>query len=255
MKGYLKIPGHSYLLDADIISIGKGWDNRLNPPEKFRNAGAHIPISTGKADPYHAVVEKHPDEKCFYLSDLNTAYGTYVNKQKIQNAKVKLTPGDQIRFGHGGILHEFGICRDDERKFMHNNPFSARIESGKIDQLRNYRSFSPQSNASSLFILSSVSRPDTAPSVQQNKNSNILKLIFEDRAKSVPMNMKMSDRKYYDEAKTISTDRQTITSTIPTATNDAWSLDGHDVNDFCDRETTLSKASSVEKETFLTEPW
>ncbi len=42
------------------------------------------------------------DENTFLLHDLNTVNGTYVNDCRIQNAAVRLTESDIIRFGFNG---------------------------------------------------------------------------------------------------------------------------------------------------------
>ena len=257
-RGFLKSPGHNYILDSEIISVGKGSDNSLAPPPKFKIAGAHIPISLGKADPYHAIVEKKPEENCFYLTDLNTAYGTFVNEKRIQNNKIKLSPGDRIRFGHGGLVHEFGIYEENPNRINRQSKEN-RVEKGSIEDL--HRPVSAQNNT--LHILSNIVRPDTAPHVQpEYKNANFLKVLFSERAKSVPVHVKMnagikseSEVNFETESNPVPAERQTFVTT-PSATHDEWSLDGHDISDGSDRETmTISKASSVVKETLPSEPW
>ena len=49
----------------------------------------------------HAVIEYDETEGCFVVQDLNSAHGTYVNECRVQNAAVRLAPGDTIRFGYG----------------------------------------------------------------------------------------------------------------------------------------------------------
>ena len=63
----------------------------------------------------HAVVEYCEQEDCLILQDLNTAQGTYVNDVRVQNAAVRLAPGDRIRFGYNGLPYELhveqtGVC-------------------------------------------------------------------------------------------------------------------------------------------------
>ena len=68
-------------------------------------------------DYQHAVVEYCEQEDCLILQDLNTAQGTYVNDVRVQNAAVRLAPGDRIRFGYNGVAYELhteqtssGVC-------------------------------------------------------------------------------------------------------------------------------------------------
>lgn len=42
------------------------------------------------------------DDNSFLLHDLNTVNGTYVNECRIQNAAVRLSENDTIRFGFNG---------------------------------------------------------------------------------------------------------------------------------------------------------
>ena len=50
-----------------------------------------------------AVLEYDHQYNCFFIEDLNTFHGTYVNECRVQNSKVKLNHGDIIRFGHGKL--------------------------------------------------------------------------------------------------------------------------------------------------------
>ena len=66
----------------------------------FQNAGV---------DQQHAIIEYSEQEDCYVLQDLNTAQGTYVNDVRVQNAAVRLAPGDIVRFGYGGTPYELNI--------------------------------------------------------------------------------------------------------------------------------------------------
>ena len=60
-------------------------------------------------EPQHALVEYSESESCYVLQDLNSAHGTYVNDCRVQNATVRLAPGDIIRFGYAGVPHELEV--------------------------------------------------------------------------------------------------------------------------------------------------
>jgi hypothetical protein len=60
-------------------------------------------------DYQHAVIEYCEQEDCLILQDLNTAQGTYVNDVRVQNAAVRLAPGDRIRFGYNGAPYELQV--------------------------------------------------------------------------------------------------------------------------------------------------
>jgi len=66
-------------------------------------------FQTNGVDQQHAIIEYSEQEDCFVLQDLNSGQGTYVNDVRVQNAAVRLAPGDIIRFGYGGSPYELNI--------------------------------------------------------------------------------------------------------------------------------------------------
>lgn len=64
-------------------------------------------FQTAGVDLQHAVIEYNDQENVYVLKDLNTAQGTYVNDCRIQNAAIRMAPGDQIKFGYMGMPYEF----------------------------------------------------------------------------------------------------------------------------------------------------
>ncbi|XP_069112463.1 forkhead-associated domain-containing protein 1-like isoform X2 [Argopecten irradians] len=91
----------------------KGSDNALfslSPKvTTLGREGCDIQLQTPGIDQQHAVIEYHEQEDCYVLQDLNTAQGTYVNDCRVQNAIVRLAPGDIIKFGYGGVPFELNI--------------------------------------------------------------------------------------------------------------------------------------------------
>lgn len=251
IRGYLKSPGHSYILEEDVVSIGKGSDNKIVPPPIIKNARAHIPISIGKADPYHAVVVKEPEKNCYYLTDLNTAYGTYVNETRLQNKTVELKAGDQIRFGYGGVIYEFGLCQNEAKEQSQirlNTPHTKSLKSSNQP-----RPVSAHNSSSTMINFSNLVRPETAP---LNRNVQVYKVNDNKRSTSVPINMKTTEIKYGDDAKTITSDKHSTSSSqhLPNL-QEGWSVDEQDINELCEKDTTYSKVSSWDKEQNEAEPW
>ena len=273
MRSYLKSPGHTYVLDSDVVSIGKGTDTMLQPPEKFKNARAHIPISSGKADPYHAILEKQPNEMGFFLTDLNTAYGTYVNENRIQNSTVKLEPGDKIRFGYGGFLHEFGMVQGNDKNnfdyqlnILHAEETAhykqqkkSKIETGCIETLQKQKKRPKSGKENTSFMkLGNLMRPETAPNTQPTLNTDFLKRATENRVKSVPINIKMmgTTKPLLTEEKSIASDLE-VCHSQPPSTIEGWSTDGQDMIDSFEQDTNFSKGSSIDKDGDLdsANPW
>ncbi|XP_060586593.1 forkhead-associated domain-containing protein 1-like isoform X3 [Ruditapes philippinarum] len=95
-KAFLKgNDGNYYPLAPKVTTIGKD--------------GCDILLQTNGVDQQHAVVEYSEQEDCYVLQDLNSTQGTYVNDVRVQNAAVRLAPGDVIRFGYGGTPYELNI--------------------------------------------------------------------------------------------------------------------------------------------------
>ncbi|KAL8578261.1 hypothetical protein ACOMHN_005652 [Nucella lapillus] len=93
MKPVLKgQDGSFFTLSSKVTTIGR--------------EGCDINIQIQGIDYQHAVVEHCEPEDCLILQDLNSAQGTYVNDVRVQNAAVRLAPGDRIRFGYSGMPYE-----------------------------------------------------------------------------------------------------------------------------------------------------
>ncbi|XP_070561704.1 forkhead-associated domain-containing protein 1-like isoform X2 [Ptychodera flava] len=95
MKGYLRSADGVFPLAPKATTIGR--------------EGCDLNIQGSNVEIQHAVIEHNELENCFVLQDLNTAQGTYVNDCRVQNAAVRLAPGDVIRFGYSGVPHELEV--------------------------------------------------------------------------------------------------------------------------------------------------
>ncbi|XP_043540929.1 forkhead-associated domain-containing protein 1-like, partial [Chiloscyllium plagiosum] len=93
MKGYLKFSNGIYALKTKTTTIGRLKESALC----LQNRGI---------DDRHALIELNDSENCFVVQDLNSSNGTFVNDCRIQNAAVRLAPGDVLRFGIGGDTFE-----------------------------------------------------------------------------------------------------------------------------------------------------
>ncbi|XP_038629650.1 forkhead-associated domain-containing protein 1 isoform X1 [Scyliorhinus canicula] len=96
MKGYLKSSNGIYTLKTKTTTVG--W---LEASDLcLQNAGI---------EDRHALIELSDQENCFVLQDLNSSEGTFVNDCRIQNAAVRLAPGDVLGFGVGGDTYELMV--------------------------------------------------------------------------------------------------------------------------------------------------
>ncbi|XP_051894942.1 forkhead-associated domain-containing protein 1 [Pristis pectinata] len=96
MKGFLKGSGGVHVLKAKTTCIGRLEDSDLC-------------LKNGGIEDRHALIELSDSENCFVLQDLNSVNGTFVNDCRIQNAAVRLAPGDVLHFGFGGDTYELVV--------------------------------------------------------------------------------------------------------------------------------------------------
>ena len=197
MRGFLRNPRHLYMLDTDVVSIGRKKFKELESPYKYRKAEFHIPLVTSNADPFHALIEKNHVRNCYILMDLNTTYGTYVNDIKLQNQAIKLLPGDIIRFGHDESTYEFGILNEYEgrqslKSFVRKG--KVPVETGTLEDLQLKRwSSSRISNESFASNSSFTSRPDSTPISRTLSASNTntpIHVLLKRRIRSVPIKLR-----------------------------------------------------------------
>ncbi|XP_041377667.1 forkhead-associated domain-containing protein 1-like isoform X2 [Gigantopelta aegis] len=96
MKAFLKGgEGMMFPLSPKVTTVGRD--------------SCDLNIQLPGVDYQHAVLEFMEQDECFVLQDLNSAQGTYVNDTRVQNAAVRLAPGDIIRFGYNGTPYELHI--------------------------------------------------------------------------------------------------------------------------------------------------
>ncbi|KAM9370152.1 forkhead-associated domain-containing protein 1 [Phaethornis superciliosus] len=89
MRAFLKGWGECFQLKPHTTTIG-------------RSQGCDIVLqSSGVAD-RHAALEFSPSDSSFVLQDFNSPQGTFVNGCQVQNAAVRVSPGDTLCFGAGG---------------------------------------------------------------------------------------------------------------------------------------------------------
>ncbi|KAK0665168.1 FHAD1 protein, partial [Pygoscelis papua] len=96
MQAFLKSSEGCFQLKPHTTTIG-------------RHEGSDIVLqSTGVAD-RHAALEFAASDNSFVLQDFNSPHGTFVNGCQVQNAAVKVSPGDILRFGSGGASFQLVV--------------------------------------------------------------------------------------------------------------------------------------------------
>ncbi|XP_069775044.1 forkhead-associated domain-containing protein 1-like isoform X2 [Narcine bancroftii] len=146
MKGFLKGSSGIYALKTKTTCIGQRADSDLC-------------LKNGGIEERHAVIELSDSENCFVLRDLNSVNGTFVNDCRIQNAAVRLAPGDVLHFGFGGDIYELVV---DTASSVFCPPVSHRSAwPGPLQLIDNPKSSScPASQLPALSTLSFASAPD-----------------------------------------------------------------------------------------------
>ncbi|NWI71629.1 FHAD1 protein, partial [Todus mexicanus] len=89
MRAFLRSPEGCFQLKPRTTTIG-------------RHEGSDIVLQSAGVGDHHAAIEFSPLENSFILQDFNSPHGTFVNGCQIQNAAVKVNPGDILCFGTAG---------------------------------------------------------------------------------------------------------------------------------------------------------
>ncbi|XP_072887891.1 forkhead-associated domain-containing protein 1-like isoform X2 [Hemitrygon akajei] len=142
MRGFLKGSSGIHPLKAKTTYIGRLEDSDLC-------------LKNGGIEDRHALIELSDTENCFVLQDLNSVNGTFVNDCRIQNAAVRLAPGDVLRFGFGGDSYEMAV---ETIPSVLCPPVSQRSPwPGHLQLIEDARSYSAPGTTSQLPALSSLS--------------------------------------------------------------------------------------------------
>ncbi|NXN97057.1 FHAD1 protein, partial [Rhinopomastus cyanomelas] len=93
MRALLRSSEGSFQLKASTTTIG-------------RSEGSDIILQSAGVGDRHAALSFSPSDNSFVLQDLNCPHGTFVNGCQVQNASVRVSPGDTLRFGTAGAAFE-----------------------------------------------------------------------------------------------------------------------------------------------------
>ncbi|NXV19293.1 FHAD1 protein, partial [Cepphus grylle] len=96
MRAFLKSLEGCFQLKPHTTTIG-------------RHPGADIVLQSAGVADHHAALEFAPSDNSFILQDFNSLHGTFVNGCQVQNAAVKVSPGDILRFGAGGASFQLVV--------------------------------------------------------------------------------------------------------------------------------------------------
>ncbi|KAK2521616.1 Fhad1 [Columba guinea] len=76
-----------------------------------RHEGSDIVLQSAGVADHQAALSFTAWDNGFVLQDFNSPHGTFVNGCQVQNAAVKVSPGDILRFGAGGASFELVVDR------------------------------------------------------------------------------------------------------------------------------------------------
>ncbi|NXA29413.1 FHAD1 protein, partial [Ibidorhyncha struthersii] len=74
-----------------------------------RHEGADIVLQSAGVADHHAALDFAAWDNSFVLQDFNSPQGTFVNGCQVQNAAVKVSAGDILRFGAGGASFQLVV--------------------------------------------------------------------------------------------------------------------------------------------------
>ncbi|XP_075028729.1 forkhead-associated domain-containing protein 1 [Calonectris borealis] len=96
MQAFLKSSEGCFQLKPRTTTIG-------------RHGGSDIVLQSAGVADHHAALEFTASDNSFILQDFNSPHGTFVNGCQVQNAAVRVSPGDILRFGAGGASFELVV--------------------------------------------------------------------------------------------------------------------------------------------------
>ncbi|KAM9521232.1 forkhead-associated domain-containing protein 1 [Guaruba guarouba] len=118
MRAFLRSSGGCFQLKPHTTTIG-------------RHEGSDIVLqSTGVAQ-HHAALEFTASDNSFCLQDLNSPHGTFINGCQVQNAAVRVSPGDVLRFGKEGAAFELvvdGAAQVSDLPMKHRTGWTGQVQ-------------------------------------------------------------------------------------------------------------------------------
>ncbi|KFQ43265.1 Forkhead-associated domain-containing protein 1, partial [Nestor notabilis] len=96
MRAFLRSSEECFQLKPHTTTIG-------------RHQGSDIVLQSAGVAEHHAALEFTASDNSFCLQDLNSPHGTFINGCQVQNAAVRVSPGDVLRFGKGGAAFELVV--------------------------------------------------------------------------------------------------------------------------------------------------
>ncbi|XP_072101538.1 forkhead-associated domain-containing protein 1-like isoform X2 [Mobula birostris] len=169
MKGFLKGSSEIHPLKAKTTYIGRLEDS-------------DVCLKNGGIEDRHALIELSDTENWFVLQDLNSVNGTFVNDCRIQNAAVRLAPGDVLRFGIGGDTYEMVV---ETVPSVLCPPVSQRSAwPGHLQLIEDARSYSTPATTSQLPTLSTLSSASAPGGLVQGGSSAVPRPPLRKRAAS-----------------------------------------------------------------------
>jgi pSer/pThr/pTyr-binding forkhead associated (FHA) protein len=100
-----------------MIDVLQGPDRGLKfalpagEPQLIGRSSEALPLTDTTVSRRHA--ELTPDDERWYLRDLESSNGTFVNGERVTGKRVELSPGDQIRCG--STIMVFAVASEDDR--------------------------------------------------------------------------------------------------------------------------------------------
>ncbi|XP_019367430.1 PREDICTED: forkhead-associated domain-containing protein 1 isoform X4 [Gavialis gangeticus] len=140
MRAFLKSPDGVFMLKSKGTTIG-------------RHENSDIVLKSAGVEEHHAVIEFNDSENSLVLRDFNSLHGTFVNDCQIQNAAVRVGPGDILRFGSGGTSYELAIENAPQMSYPSLKRRTAW--SGQLQFVAETKLYTPSTSPSQLPFLQS----------------------------------------------------------------------------------------------------
>lgn len=162
-----------------IANLLESHSQKLFQPQNIWTIGrgkkAGISLADDRLSRNHAAIE-YVRDRGFFIQDLNSTNGTYVNQESIGSDRILLQEGDRVRLG--SLVFYFSYCQEAQQ--LANIPANvANILNEEKPLAFSSELIEPSEHQTSFFLASEErAASNNAPAIDSQRQSDILDRFF-----------------------------------------------------------------------------